>query len=82
MSNVRTIAPIPLRPGMQTTPMLQQLQLGQIMTDVEARTALRRARQMQAQAIADFFVACARWLRGNPGSRARRISDTISSAGR
>jgi len=82
MSNIRTPKTVPSGAGMQTTSRLQQIRFGQIATDEEARTALRRARRMQAQAVASAFIAFARWLRGKPGSRAQRVSDSIREAGR
>jgi hypothetical protein len=82
MSNIRVLDPAKIRPNMRPIPPQQDLRLGRIMSPEEARTAMLRARRMQAHAIASFLVSCARWLRGNPASRVQRISDSMSVAGR
>jgi len=60
----------------------QDLRIGRIMTYKEAQSAMQRGRRMQAQAIAGFLVTCARRLRGNPDSRAQRVSNAMCTAGR
>jgi hypothetical protein len=82
MSNIRVLDPTKIRPNMRPVPPQQDLQLGQMISAEETRAVMLGARRMQAQAIARFIVSCARWLRGNPDSRVRRISDSMSVAGR
>lgn len=82
MSNIRVLDPAKIRPDMRPILPQQDLRLGRIICPEEARTAIWRARRMQAQAIASFLVSCARCFRGNPDSRAQRVSNAMCAAGR
>jgi hypothetical protein len=63
--------------SMQTTPNAELPVAAHSITDADMRRAMAHARRMQAQAVAGAFSAFGSWLRGNPNSRARRISDAL-----
>lgn len=82
MSNIRTPAAVTTRSQEVTDRSWPDLREGRIVTYEETRTAMLRARQMQAQAIAAMFIRIGKWLKGKPQSRAQRISNAMYLAGR
>lgn len=82
MSNLRTPAAVTTRSQKVADRSWPDLREGRILTYEETRTAMLRARQMQAQAIAALFIRLGRRLVGKPQGRAQRISDAMYLAGR
>jgi hypothetical protein len=62
---------------MQSKPRFETPITAHSITDADMRRAMARARRLQAHAVAEAVSAFGIWLRGNPNSRARRISDAL-----
>jgi hypothetical protein len=82
MSNIRTPAAVTTRSQKVADRSWPDLRDGRILSYEETRTAMLRARQMQAQAIATMLIRLGRWLVRKPQGRAQRISDAMYLAGR